>query len=71
MGNLLHNSSVIQTVFEHSPNSRGVIWLPPHHDMGLVGGILGTVYAGMDTILMSPVHFIQKTDPLACGHLAP
>ena len=59
-GNLLHNSSVIQTVFEHSPNNRGVIWLPPHHDMGLVGGILGTVYAGMDTILMSPVHFIQK-----------
>jgi acyl-CoA synthetase (AMP-forming)/AMP-acid ligase II len=59
-GNLLHNSSVIHAVFGHSPSSRGVIWLPPYHDMGLVGGIVGTVYAGMDTILISPVHFIQK-----------
>ena len=59
-GNLLHNSSVIHAVFEHSPSSRGVIWLPPYHDMGLVGGIVQTVYAGMDTILISPVHFIQK-----------
>jgi 8-amino-7-oxononanoate synthase len=59
-GNLLHNSSVINAVFGHSPSSRGVIWLPPYHDMGLVGGIVQTVYAGMDTILISPVHFIQK-----------
>jgi 8-amino-7-oxononanoate synthase len=59
-GNLLHNSSVIHAVFGHSPSSRGVIWLPPYHDMGLVGGIIQPVYAGMDTILISPVHFIQK-----------
>ncbi|RPJ17185.1 MAG: aminotransferase class I/II-fold pyridoxal phosphate-dependent enzyme, partial [Deltaproteobacteria bacterium] len=59
-GNLLHNSFLIHEAFGQSPSSRGVIWLPPYHDMGLVGGIVGTVYAGMDTILMSPVHFIQK-----------
>jgi 8-amino-7-oxononanoate synthase len=59
-GNLLHNSAVIHALFGHSPSMRGVIWLPPYHDMGLVGGIIQPVYAGADTILISPVHFIQK-----------
>ncbi len=59
-GNLLHNSSLIHTVFGHSPSCRGVIWLPPYHDMGLIGGIIQPVYAGAQTILLSPVHFIQK-----------
>ena len=59
-GNLLHNSSVIHTVFGNSPHIRGVIWLPPYHDMGLIGGVIQPVYAGGETILLSPVHFIQK-----------
>ncbi|MEN6484331.1 MAG: aminotransferase class I/II-fold pyridoxal phosphate-dependent enzyme [Syntrophobacteraceae bacterium] len=59
-GNLLHNSSVIQSVFGNTPSSRGVIWLPPYHDMGLIGGIIQPVYAGADAILISPVHFLQK-----------
>ena len=59
-GNLLHNSSVIHAVFGYSSSNRGVFWLPPYHDMGLIGGILQPVYAGADMILISPVHFIQK-----------
>lgn len=59
-GNLLHNSAVIQEVFGHSSSLRGVIWLPPYHDMGLIGGIIQPVYAGGDAILISPLHFIQK-----------
>ena len=59
-GNLLHNSSVIHAVFGYSSSSRGVFWLPPYHDMGLIGGIVQPVYAGADMILISPVHFIQK-----------
>lgn len=59
-GNLLHNSSVIHAVFGHSSSYRGVFWLPPYHDMGLIGGIVQPVYAGVDVILISPVHFIQK-----------
>ena len=59
-GNLLHNSSVIHEVFGYSSSNRGVFWLPPYHDMGLIGGIVQPVYAGADMILMSPVHFIQK-----------
>ncbi len=59
-GNLLHNSSAIHSIFGHSPSTRGVTWLPPYHDMGLIGGIIQPIYAGVDAILMSPVHFIQK-----------
>ncbi|MGB3533734.1 MAG: AMP-binding protein [Microcoleaceae cyanobacterium] len=58
--NLLHNSKIIHHCFEHTPNSCCVIWLPPYHDMGLIGGILQPFYGGFPVILMSPVHFLQK-----------
>ncbi len=41
--NLLHNSAAIRAAFGHHEGSRGVIWLPHYHDMGLIGGILQTV----------------------------
>jgi acyl-CoA synthetase (AMP-forming)/AMP-acid ligase II len=39
-GNLLHNCRWIRHCFGHTPEHRGLIWLPPYHDMGLIGGIL-------------------------------
>jgi acyl-CoA synthetase (AMP-forming)/AMP-acid ligase II len=53
-GNLLHNCFWIARRYEHTPESKGVIWLPPYHDMGLVGGILQPLYAGLHCYLMSP-----------------
>jgi acyl-CoA synthetase (AMP-forming)/AMP-acid ligase II len=58
--NLLQNSEFIAAAFEHSPASRGVIWLPPYHDMGLIGGILQPVFAGFPCALMSPLDFLQR-----------
>jgi amino acid adenylation domain-containing protein len=58
--NLLHNSSLIQRYFEHTSESKGVIWLPPYHDMGLIGGIIQPLYAGFPVTLMSPVAFLQR-----------
>jgi acyl-CoA synthetase (AMP-forming)/AMP-acid ligase II/acyl carrier protein len=58
--NLLHNSSVICQAFGHHENSRGVIWLPHYHDMGLIGGILQTLYTGLEVTLMAPAAFVQK-----------
>jgi acyl-CoA synthetase (AMP-forming)/AMP-acid ligase II len=45
--NLLHNSAIIHRVSEHRANDHGVFWLPPFHDMGLIGGILQPIYAGL------------------------
>ncbi|MDZ8184140.1 MAG: fatty acyl-AMP ligase [Nostoc sp. ChiSLP02] len=58
--NLLHNSHLIAQSFGHSSNSKGLIWLPPYHDMGLIGGILQPLYVGFPVVLMSPVDFLQK-----------
>lgn len=59
-GNLLRNSEFIRRSFGHSPISRGVIWLPPYHDMGLIGGVLQPVYAGFPCTLMSPLTFLRR-----------
>ena len=58
--NLLHNSSVIHRVSAHRPGDNGVFWLPPFHDMGLIGGIVQPVYAGLPATLMSPATFLQR-----------
>ena len=59
-GNLLTNSGLICDAMELGPASRGVIWLPPYHDMGLIGGVLQPIYAGFPVHLMSPALFIQR-----------
>ncbi|KAG2383463.1 hypothetical protein C9374_004134 [Naegleria lovaniensis] len=58
-GNLLHNSHVIEKSFGHTNKSHGMIWLPPYHDMGLIGGLLQVIYAQFSCTLMSPFAFIE------------
>ncbi len=58
--NLLHNLTLIHQCFGHTSDSQGVIWLPPYHDMGLIGGILQPLYGGFPVVLMSPVAFLQQ-----------
>ena len=57
--NLMHNLGAISRCFGLSESSKGVIWLPPYHDMGLIGGILGALYSGSSSTLMSPTVFLQ------------
>jgi 8-amino-7-oxononanoate synthase len=58
--NLMHNSALINLVFEHTRSGTGVFWLPSYHDMGLIGGILQPLYVGRPNVLMSPMSFLQK-----------
>lgn len=37
-----------------------VSWLPPYHDMGLIGGVLSPIYAGTQVTLMSPITFLKN-----------
>jgi acyl-CoA synthetase (AMP-forming)/AMP-acid ligase II len=56
----LANAAMIQRAFDAGSEARGLFWLPPYHDMGLVGGILQTVFSGAATAFMSPFAFLQR-----------
>jgi acyl-CoA synthetase (AMP-forming)/AMP-acid ligase II/acyl carrier protein len=64
--NLLANLERIRQSFgigeseEDIESSTGVSWLPAYHDMGLIGGILTSMYMGGRTVLMSPTSFLQR-----------
>lgn len=58
--NLLTNSALINQGFRFSQDAEGVIWLPIYHDMGLIGGVLQPLYAGIHCTLMSPISFLKR-----------
>ncbi len=58
--NLVRNCEEIYRWLGPDPERRGCIWLPPYHDMGLLGGIMQPLYAGFPLCFMSPMHFIQR-----------
>jgi acyl-CoA synthetase (AMP-forming)/AMP-acid ligase II len=60
--NLIENSLAIYQMFGHSEESRGFIWLPPYHDMGLIGGILQPLFGRFPVALMSPFDFLQRPE---------
>ncbi len=61
-GNLVDNTLFIGEAFGHQPTSLGFNWLPPYHDMGLIGGILQPVFygGGRPSVLISPLAFIKR-----------
>lgn len=58
--NLAHNTAYVNHVEGNQTNRVGVFWLPMYHDMGLIGGILLSMYYGNTNVLMSPLAFLQK-----------
>ncbi len=59
-GNLMANLEAIKQCFGLSEESRGLVWLPPYHDMGLIGGVLEPAYVGFPVVLFSPYTFLQR-----------
>jgi amino acid adenylation domain-containing protein len=59
-GNLLRQAELLAERAHITAQDRGVFWLPPYHDMGLVGAILVPVLTGAETTLMSPSAFLQR-----------
>ncbi|MGV0772368.1 fatty acyl-AMP ligase [Mycobacterium syngnathidarum] len=58
--NLLHNMESVRQVWHGDDTAISVFWLPSHHDMGLIGGILSMLYVGCTTHLMSPSSFVKR-----------
>lgn len=59
-GNLLHNASAILKGFGLVQSDIGASWLPPYHDMGLIGGIIGPLFRGIPIYLLSPFTFLKR-----------
>ena len=66
-GNLVHNLESIREGFQLNfqqqgveNTGKGVFWLPAYHDMGLIGGILTSLYVGGVSVLMSPTDFLRR-----------
>lgn len=58
--NLLHNLESIRQSWNGDDTDIACLWLPSHHDMGLIGGVFSMIYLGCTTHLMSPTSFIKR-----------
>ena len=58
--NLRHNLGLIRDGFSATASDVGMSWLPPYHDMGLIGGVLQPIYTGLPVALMSPLTFLSR-----------
>lgn len=57
--NLVSNCRVLDSHMGFEEDRIGCSWLPPYHDMGLMGTIMLAVHGGWPLVMMSPVHFVQ------------
>ena len=58
--NLMANCAMISHAFGLQHDTVGLSCLLTYHDMGLIGGVLNTMFLGMDMTLMSPVMFLTR-----------
>ena len=59
-GHLMRNAEVIERHCRRGATNMGVCWLPPYHDMGLMGGVLQPIYTGVPVVLMAPSTFLLR-----------
>lgn len=59
-GNLAANQREIALGVGTDASVRVVGWLPPYHDMGLIGMILHPLFLGGTTTFMSPLTFLKR-----------
>jgi amino acid adenylation domain-containing protein len=59
-GNVLANLAQCRDAFGLVPEDVIVSWLPPHHDFGLIGGILSPLFIGCHTVHLTPLAFLTR-----------
>ena len=57
---LLHHMRLNEQVSQAYEGAPWVSWLPLYHDLGLISCVMGTLYAGVHLIFMSPIAFLQR-----------
>jgi acyl-CoA synthetase (AMP-forming)/AMP-acid ligase II len=58
--NAVANLRVMGQMLRIKSDKPAMVWAPHYHDLCLVGHILGPVYYGFESILMSPMEFLMK-----------
>lgn len=59
-GNLRHQlDTVVGRGVGVTPRSIGVWWVPQYHDLGLISGILASLYVGAKAFIASPLSFLK------------
>lgn len=58
--NILANAAQIHAAFGLTSDDRCLLWLPPYHDMGLMGGVIQPIYSGHSTRFVSPSSFMSR-----------
>lgn len=60
--NLLANIRALGVATQASSKDVFVSWLPLYHDLGLIGGWLGSLYFAASFYVMSPLSFLRRPD---------
>ncbi|MBS0156099.1 MAG: SDR family NAD(P)-dependent oxidoreductase, partial [Nitrospira sp.] len=58
--NILANAALSHSMFGITTPDVIVSWLPPHHDFGLIGSILSSIYAAYHSVQFSPAAFVFR-----------
>ena len=59
-GDVLASLRAMAAALAATPRDVFVSWLPLYHDMGLIGGWMGSLYYGFPLVLMSPLDFLAR-----------
>ena len=60
--NLLANIRALGAAADASSKDVFVSWLPLYHDLGLIGGWLGSLYFAASFYVMSPLNFLRRPE---------
>lgn len=58
--NMAANIAAISQAFGFGPDTVMVSWLPPFHDMGLIGSVAAPLALGFRSVLMAPGAFLRR-----------
>ncbi|MBA4367294.1 MAG: hypothetical protein C0403_06605 [Desulfobacterium sp.] len=58
--NIVSNLRVMGQMLHIKSTKPAIVWAPHYHDLCLVGHVLGPVYYGYESTLMSPMDFLVK-----------
>jgi fatty-acyl-CoA synthase len=58
-GSVLNQIRSLSQALQFSATDRVISWLPLYHDMGLIGGFVLPIVAGIPLILLSPFHWVR------------